>query len=254
MRRSLEVSRYCGSLVRRDRVNVGEAASGWEARDGPLMVRPGVTCEDGGADGSQVWACGGEVRGEDRPVVQTAIVTAVARTTCHAGIAGGDDDGDPLKTKLHELVALTLLVRGREVCFLTAVGDGDDVRGLVHAALELPNSSITPRNTSANHELRYVALPGCLQAQYDNARTMYSDSWSVRLWSRQLKRCGRHPVAGGYKATGSLTSQYQTAFLQVEDTPLWYTPHARHNRDLDIVAIMACVRTKDSDAILYFRR
>jgi hypothetical protein len=46
-----------------------------------------------------------------------------------------------LKTKLHELVALSLLIIGREIVFLAAVGDGNDVGRLVDAALQRPLES-----------------------------------------------------------------------------------------------------------------
>lgn len=42
-----------------------------------------------------------------------------------------------MHAELHDLAALALLVVGGQVVFLLAVGDGDDVGGLVDAALEL---------------------------------------------------------------------------------------------------------------------
>ena len=109
-RRSLEVTRHSSLLVFWDRVDVREAAARREARHGSLLVRQGGACEDCSADGGQVWASGGEVWREDLPVVQAAIVTVVAGWTCDAGVTRSDEDGDALEAKLHELVALALLV------------------------------------------------------------------------------------------------------------------------------------------------
>jgi hypothetical protein len=51
-------------------------------------------------------------------------------------VARRDDDGNTLETELHDLVTLPSLVVDVEV-LTSAVGDGDDIRGLVNSALQL---------------------------------------------------------------------------------------------------------------------
>jgi len=53
-----------------------------------------------------------------------------------AVVAGGEEDGVPLQGELHELVALATDVVVWQVGFGLPVGGGDDVCGLVDAALE----------------------------------------------------------------------------------------------------------------------
>ena len=67
-----------------------------------------------------------------------AVVTA---SRCHAGVARRNDHSSALHTELHELVALALLVVGREVVFLFTVADANNVCRLVHTALTLNYTS-----------------------------------------------------------------------------------------------------------------
>lgn len=67
----------------------------------------------------------------------TVGVAVVAAPGCDPGVTGCDDDTDALHAKLHELVALTLLVICWKIVLLLAVTDADHIRRLVDAALPL---------------------------------------------------------------------------------------------------------------------
>ncbi len=57
--------------------------------------------------------------------------------TRDSGITRSVEERNTLKTELHVLETLTLLVRNRDIGFLSSVGQGDDIRGLVDAAHEV---------------------------------------------------------------------------------------------------------------------
>ena len=129
-------------LVARHGIDVGEPTARGEAGDGALGIGGGASTswEGGGAEGGDVGAGGGEVRVENlagaaEAAIRVAVVGAAGRD---AGVTRGDDDGSALHAELHHLSALALLVVGGQVVLLLAVGDGDDVGGLVDAALSLP--------------------------------------------------------------------------------------------------------------------
>ena len=79
-----------------------------------------------------------EIRVENLPSPETAVgVAVVPAARGDAAVTRRKDDAGALHAELHELAALALLVVGRDVVLLLAVGDADDVGRLVHAALPL---------------------------------------------------------------------------------------------------------------------
>lgn len=57
----------------------------------------------------------------------TVRVAVVGAACSNSRVAGSDDNRDTLHTQLHELTALTLLVVRRQVVFLLAVRDRNDL-------------------------------------------------------------------------------------------------------------------------------
>ena len=134
-----EIIRHGTGLVRRDGVDIREASPRREARDGDLLVFSDVAAggQEGGARGGEVGARCWEIGGEDVSVgAEAAVCVVVARGARDAGVAGRDEDGHALHAEFHEFVALALLVGGWEVGFLAAVGDTNNVGGLVDSALK----------------------------------------------------------------------------------------------------------------------
>lgn len=62
----------------------------------------------------------------------TISVTIITSARSNPRVSGGDHDADALHAELHELVALSLLVVGWQIVFLSAIADADDVCWLVN--------------------------------------------------------------------------------------------------------------------------
>lgn len=121
-------------------VDVAEPAARGERGHGDFFVLAGVGAEGevAPADGGEVGTGGREVRGEDFPFRPEALSGGgIAIPAFDAGVAGCDDDGDTLQAEFHPLGALAALVRDGEVSLGAAVRDGENLGGLVDAALEL---------------------------------------------------------------------------------------------------------------------
>jgi hypothetical protein len=112
-------------------IDVAESTSRGERSDSGLWVSDfAASGERSSSNHGDVWAVR-VIRREDVLVGAEALSVAVRDT----GITTGKDDGDTLETKLHELVALTLLVVGGVVSLDKTVREGDDVGRLVGTAL-----------------------------------------------------------------------------------------------------------------------
>lgn len=135
----LKVGRDSISLIARDGEDIGESTTARETQSGNFVERL-ARCRRRGiaegiplraANGENVGARAGEVDREDLPGL------AVAEVLANTGVAGGHDDGGALESELHPFVALSFYVVVRPSGLVCPVGDGDDVCGLVHAALKL---------------------------------------------------------------------------------------------------------------------
>lgn len=95
-----------------------------------------------GANIGDIWAVVGPSWVEDVVVwAETSRWSVIAAESdggvSNARIPAGEEEGDSLKPELEVFVALAFLVGDRNVGFLAAVRDGEDVCRLVDAALEL---------------------------------------------------------------------------------------------------------------------
>ncbi len=134
-----KICRYRVLLVSWDGVDVGEATAGRETRDGDFLIlrSAGIGRQECSSSDGEVWTGRWEVRREDGARgAETTVWIIVPGWTSHARVAGCDDDGDALHAELHVFVALAFLVGSGQVGFLTAVGYGDHIRGLVDSALQ----------------------------------------------------------------------------------------------------------------------
>lgn len=97
-------------------VDVAESTTGGEELHGGSLgvTRAGAGGELGGADRSDVRAAAEDTGDKDVLVVAQALALTAGNTR----VARGDEDRDALKTKLHPLVALTLLDAERLVSCL----------------------------------------------------------------------------------------------------------------------------------------
>lgn len=131
-------------------------------QDGLVLVKPrGANSSDVRAG---VWIAGVE---DSVTGPEAAVLCIVTGEGGDAVVSCRDQNRCPLEAELHELVTLALLVVGGQVPLGLAIGDGDDVRRLVHTALEL--ALVTPwiwvgvvridtRGISSNAECSVVAV------------------------------------------------------------------------------------------------
>ncbi len=122
-------------------VDVGEPPAGPEPRSGDLLVlaRRPVRGQVRRAYGQDVRARREELRVEHvvvRPHAPGRV--RVGGEARDARVARGDHDRGALEPQLHDLGALPLLVRRRQLGLGAAVRDADHVRRLVDAAVQLP--------------------------------------------------------------------------------------------------------------------
>lgn len=132
-----------GAGLPRRRVEVvAETTTGREACSGALgeccrAVAHGVELR--AADREHVWACSVRVWVKDGALRArtTRSVAKVALIAPHAVVARGHDDRGALQAQLHDLVALALKVVCGQIALAATIRYGDDVGGLVDAALQL---------------------------------------------------------------------------------------------------------------------
>jgi hypothetical protein len=118
------------TLVAGDGVDVGKTSSTAESSDGNFRVHPYAAArwEIGGTDSGDIWACGWEVRVENLTAAKTAIcISTVTSSASYTGVPGCEDNRYTLHAKLHEFIALALLIGRRKIGFGAAVGDGNHI-------------------------------------------------------------------------------------------------------------------------------